>query len=658
MRELAYLQAMRRRFRKARRTLDESLRVAREHGALFEEALTLKAIGEIGRDAGWHDAETSAATAQTRLGGIVPRAAAVDRLAAADAKRTTLSVLERFEALLQSGREIAAARTPDELVQALLDSGRQLFRGERAVVLDATEEPPRFIAASPGSVATSDSGWSRSIARNAVTSGRAAVMIDGDRGNVADSILLTKVASVLCAPIRARGTTRLLLYVSHPSLARMFGAEDVRLADFVAAVAGAALERAESYMDLSDAHNRLERQLEELQRAQTDLRSAWTAAESANRAKSEFLANVSHEIRSPLGAILGFADLQLDPAVAHEDAVEWARVIRRNGEKLLAIVNDVLDLSKIEAGKLTVEGRRFELAGELHEVIVLLRHSAEAKGVALRVETASSVPRTVSTDPLRFRQILTNLIGNAIKFTAVGAVTVRVGRDGGKIRVDVADTGVGIAADNAQRLFQPFVQADGTTTRKFGGTGLGLTLSRRLASLLGGDVQLRQSVPGQGSVFSFTFDPALAPTTSRSLEKEARQADSGGRREKPLAAKRVLVIEDAEDNQTYLQRVLVGAGAEVEVAPDGEKGVEKALSSAYDAILMDMQMPNMDGFEATHLLRERGLTTPIIAITASAMPEDRTRCLNIGCSDYVSKPTTIPNLIATVVKYAVPPPPA
>jgi PAS domain S-box-containing protein len=379
-------------------------------------------------------------------------------------------------------------------------------------------------------------------------------------------------------------------------------------------------------------------------------------AEQANRAKSEFLANMSHEIRTPMTAILGFSDVILecgDLEKAPPERMEAARTIKRNGEYLLGLINDILDVSKIEAGMLAVERIVCSPCQILSEVESLIRVRSAAKGLDLKIEYEGPIPETIQSDPTRLRQILINLLGNAVKFTETGSVRLitrlaeaATGRP--FLEFDIVDTGLGMTGEQAARIFQPFSQADMSTTRKFGGTGLGLTISKRLAEALGGEVTLVDTAPGVGSRFHVTI--ATGSLTGVKMLDNPMEA---GMLKPEVAAEslvdaarldcRILLAEDGPDNQRLIGYILRIAGAEVSVAENGELAVEAALKARdagmpFDIILMDMQMPVMDGYQATGLLRQKGYTGHIIALTAHAMASDRAKCLAAGCNQYAAKP--------------------
>ena len=398
-----------------------------------------------------------------------------------------------------------------------------------------------------------------------------------------------------------------------------------------------------------------------------DLERSRAAAEAANRAKSEFLANMSHEIRTPMTAILGFAENLLDVDQTKSQREKCVHTIQRNGNNLLAIINNILDLSKIEACKMTVECRDCQPCRIIAEVSSLMRVRAGAKGVSLNIEYVGAIPDTIQSDPTRLRQILINLIGNAIKFTEVGDVRLITrfvdDADNPCLQFDVIDTGRGMTEEQKAKLFQPFMQADNSTTRQFGGTGLGLTISKRFAEMLGGDITVVATERGAGSTFRAAVatgpldgvkmldDPMLATFVA---DADADNAVAVARAlRSDIQGCRILLAEDSPDIQRLIAFFLKKAGADVTVVDNGKFALDAALAARdegnpFDVILMDIQMPVMDGYEAVGQLRRKGYTGSIIALTANAMAGDRQKCINAGCDDYATKPIDRKKLIATI----------
>jgi len=397
-----------------------------------------------------------------------------------------------------------------------------------------------------------------------------------------------------------------------------------------------------------------------------DLLEAKAAAEAASRAKSAFVANMSHEIRTPMTAILGYADLLTYPDQSEVERDKCIETIQRNGQHLLSIINDILDISKIEAGRMSVERIVCSPGQIIADVCSLMSLRASDRHLQFDVQFATPIPASIESDPTRLRQILMNLIGNAIKFTSHGEVKLIVrldpkqgdGQNGQSLRFDVVDTGVGMTVEQVKALFKPFVQADATTTRKFGGTGLGLAISKKLAEMLGGNINVT-SIPQQGSTFSLTIQTGKTvgvETVASPLVIAQSSTQSDRWQRAPRLAGRVLVAEDGPDNRVLVLFYLKHAGLTVDVADNGRIAVEKALAAEkaghpYDLILMDMQMPELDGYGAATTLRAGGYTRPIVAHTAHAMEGDREKCLAAGCDDVANKPIDYDKLLAVVRRF-------
>lgn len=397
----------------------------------------------------------------------------------------------------------------------------------------------------------------------------------------------------------------------------------------------------------------------ELQAKGEELLKAKEAAESANAAKSAFLANMSHEIRTPLGAILGFSELITRPGLSLEEQQQSIETIKRNGRLLSDIIDDILDISKVEAGKLSVERVRVSVDEVLTDVMSLMIKEADRKGLKIDLEAATPVPEYIYSDPLRLRQILLNVVGNAVKFTGRGAVRIVVGVEEIKkkqmLYFSVTDSGVGIAADAQKQLFEPFSQTDASTTRKFGGTGLGLALSLNFARALGGGIELKESLPGKGSTFLITIDPgSFAPGPYRhlgALQKRSLAPIVQEERNLDFQKLRVLVVDDSVDNLRLVSLFLNKSGIKPDTARNGREAILMAMDSPYDVILMDLQMPEMDGYAATLELRTQGYSGPIIALTAHAMIEEKKKCLESGFDGHISKPINFNSLIQTISEH-------
>jgi PAS domain S-box-containing protein len=502
--------------------------------------------------------------------------------------------------------------------------------------------------------------------------------------------------SYMCVPLAAKGKTLGAIDFVCGESGRRFGADDLVMAEDLAHRAAIAIENARLYQSL-------QLELAVRRKAEEKLVLARLAAEVANRSKSEFLANMSHEIRTPMTAILGYTDV-LRLHLQDSDDIYCVDTIRRNGEYLLEIIGDILDLSRIEAGKLEIEKQRFAPDELLFDIRSLMEVRAAEKGVPLYVEYEGRLPATIESDPTRLRQILVNLIGNAIKFTDAGSVRlvvryvpggecggptsevgghaveegfqasrsglqgphVRSGLEGesagaveaaqgARLEFSVIDTGIGIDPQQQRRLFEPFTQADSSVTRRFGGSGLGLSISHRLAVMLGGEIAV-QSEPGKGSTFTLTIAsgvPAGVPLVEPRQEITSTSNEAAVPRR---LACRVLVVDDRNDVRHLAQHFLEEAGAEVLAAANGQEALTqvsraKEHGQPVDLVLLDMQMPVMDGYETASRLRQRGYEGPIVALTAHAMKGDHERCLEAGCDAYVTKPIDRQRMVEIVARY-------
>lgn len=390
---------------------------------------------------------------------------------------------------------------------------------------------------------------------------------------------------------------------------------------------------------------------------QEELIFAKKMADAASETKSNFLANMSHEIRTPLGVILGFSELLSAEGTTAEEKLNAISVIRRNGDQLSKIIDEILDLSKVEAGKMDFDRSEVSVIDLLHSIREFMSLPAQEKGLDLQFQLKGLVPTKIFSNATRIQQILVNLIGNAIKFTPQGKIAVttwhqpKTNASPDMLCFSVKDSGPGLSAEQIKKLFQPFNQIDTSMTRKHGGTGLGLALSRRLARALNGDVVVKESKPGDGCEFIVsihTGDLKEVPFTKTMQVAKKTEALQEKQDHVALDGVSILLVEDSEDNQALFSRFLTLEGAKVELANNGAEGVDKAFKGDHDVILMDIQMPVLDGYGAITSLRQKGFDKPIIALTAHGMKEDRQRCLEAGASDYLTKPVNRVALIKQV----------
>ena len=473
--------------------------------------------------------------------------------------------------------------------------------------------------------------------------------------------------------VLATRVTRPVLDIANAAVSLAEGRWDVPVAegrrDEIGTLASAFNRMAANLQkDYRTIEDRVAQQTQQLRTSNAELSAARETAYAHSRAKDEFLANMSHELRTPLTTIIGYADvLTTDPDLPAGKRQAHVTVVQRSARHLLSIINEVLDLASIEAGKLTIRIGEVDVARTLDEVVSELHPRAAEKGLSLSVTYEGPVPRHIQSDPMRLRQILINLVGNAIKFTESGSVRLRVclqpqstaNPDGRapqtpRLEFEVIDTGIGMTAEQIDGLFRRFGQVDTSPSRRYEGTGLGLAISQRLARMLGGDITVT-SVPGQGSTFRVTVDPGplsgakmMTDPAAEAIVTPANPAD--------LTGLRLLLAEDVPANQLMFTMILQRLGATVTAVGDGRAAIDAFHAAAdadepFDLVLMDMQMPGVDGYQATAQLRAAGVQTPIIALTAHARDSDRTACLAIGCSDFLSKPLDPAKLVGTIHKH-------
>lgn len=391
-----------------------------------------------------------------------------------------------------------------------------------------------------------------------------------------------------------------------------------------------------------------------LKQAERQLRAAKERAEAADRAKSEFLAVMSHEIRTPLNAVLGFASL-LQQSPLNEEQQSWLTTICTSGESLLALLNDILDFSKIEAGHLELRCEPVALAALLDQLGSMFRARADEKGLVIEISAPPDLPQVILTDPQRLTQVLTNLVGNAVKFTPRGSIRIEARalppqppRSDRRIYFAIHDTGIGIPQNRRDRLFKPFSQVDSSTTRNYGGTGLGLAICDRLVRLLGGEITV-DSTPGEGSTFAFTIRAGVPENLTALFDPPPPDLSSSA--PAPSPSLRILVAEDLLHNRQLIQQVLESRGYRPHIVENGRAALEAALTEPYDLVLLDLRMPEMDGYTAARVMREKipsAQQPKIYALTANAFPEDRIRCTSVGMDGIITKPLNFDELFATL----------
>ncbi len=473
-----------------------------------------------------------------------------------------------------------------------------------------------------------------------------------------DLIKSLGIKSGMVVPLASRNKTFGIISLFSAESGRIFTNADLAFAEELARRAGMAIDNAILFSEIEGERSKNKDALVKMEKL------AQMAA-SASEAKSLFLANMSHEIRTPLGAVLGFTEFLNDLSLSADERLKYTNIIHRNGQLLTQLIDDILDLSKVEAGHLEVETIETSLPNLIADIKSLMSTRAQEKGLNFLIETSGQFPEVIYSDPTRLRQILINVIGNAIKFTEKGFVKLSLATKpvdsvrSEQIIFTVEDTGPGISGENRERLFEWFTQADSSTTRKFGGTGLGLALSRRLARSMHGDVELMQS-SAKGSKFIISITTNIDSQEQLSVPSEKYQSELTNSELKPgvenilkkINGLKILLVDDSPDNRFLIKSILERKGMIVELAENGQEGLEKALGGAFNLVLMDMQMPVLDGFAATTQLRSKGYLGGIVALTAHAMKEERVKTKMAGCDAHLTKPIEVPKLLRCIAEFA------
>ncbi|MEE2826825.1 MAG: ATP-binding protein, partial [Planctomycetota bacterium] len=623
LRELGAAFALLGRPKRSKRLLQQSLAVAQQQKAVYEVALTRQMFGSIGQELAWPGSEERLANASLQLETI-------DHSVSADDQETSLSLVDRFDTLLSSGREIASAMRRDLVLERTLQASKSLLRGQRTLILKI-DQNQLSIAAGPV-----DQPFDPELVQQAIATGKTVVC--QQENFLQHGSPTQNTGGFLCSPITVNDQTQMCIYVANDLVRGLYGENEIRIADYLSSAAGAALEKARGFRQLAELNQTLEQKVlertaavearshelemtaNELRRTQTDLEIARDEAEAANSAKSSFLARISHEIRTPISAVIGFTELMLRGVVTNpREQSRNLETIHASGNHLLQLINDLLDISKIEADKIEVESLACEPARIARDVMSTLETKASQKGVEFDLRILGLIPRSITSDPTRLRQILTNIIGNAVKFTEQGqvVVSIRVDETSHQLTMEIRDTGIGMTERQLEKIFDPFTQADSSTTRRFGGTGLGLSISQRLMEILGGSMSVKSSL-GKGSCFTlrlpFEATSDLEMVDGDYLKEFERIGNDRSWSPIRLDGLSALVVDDSETNRELLRIVLGEAGATIETSENGQQALDRLQQeNSIDVVLMDMQMPILDGYTATERLRQLGFDRPIIA---------------------------------------------